>query len=111
MSQHKYLSDNSGNRVAMHSGVVDPVAASGVKVIIIGTNTLTVEAGAKYAIYTDVLSTDGAFFSITGVTTVAANIEWVCAPTKTIVIKIPAGFTTLYLGTLIAAIVYIRKLN
>ena len=91
-----YHSDNSGNRVPPHSSMANPVAESG-QTKATGTAgddlTLTVVAGATYAltgIGTAIL------ISITGVTSTAANIEWVAPTDSTIIIKIPIGVTTLY---------------
>ncbi len=106
-----YLTDNSGNRVPPHPGAANPVAVSG-QTKATGTAgddlTLTVVAGAIYAltgIGTAVL------VSITGVTSTAANIEWVAPANVTILIKIPIGSTTLYFeGDTGTKNVYIRRL-
>lgn len=107
-----YLSDNSGNRVPPHPGEADPTAASG-QTVATGTagddKTFTVVAGAVYAltgIGTAVLC------SITGVTSTAANIEWVAPADTTIIIKIPAAKTTLYFeGDTSSKNVYLRRLT
>ncbi len=91
-----YLTDNSGNRVPPHPGTANPVAASG-QTKATGTAgddlTLTVVAAATYAL-TGVGT--AVLVSITGVTSTAANIEWVCPTDSTIIIKIPIDVTTLY---------------
>ncbi len=111
MNQEVFLSDNSGNRVPPHPNLADPVAASGVTTDT-GTAgddlTLTVVAGATYIV--TCIGTAG-LFSITGVTSVAANIEWVCSTGDTILIKIPVGKTTLYFeGNAANKPVYTRKM-
>lgn len=106
-----YLSDNSGNRVPPHPGLVNPVAASG-QTVATGTagddKTFTVVAGESYTIMgvdTDVL------LGITGVTSTPANIEWLAPRNKAIVIKIPVGKTTLYFeGTVGSKNVYLAKM-
>ena len=106
-----YSSDNSGNRVGAGVQAVNPVAVSG-QTVATGTagddKTFTVVGGARYAITgigTAVL------LSITGVTSTAANIEWVAPANTTIVIKIPEGVTTLYLeGDTGTKNVYLQRL-
>lgn len=105
-----YISDNSGNRVA-HPHTVDPVAASG---ITIATGTAgddvqqTLVAGQLYAI-TPIGTTILA--SITGVTSTAANIEWVFPPNVTSIFRMPKTATTLYFeGDTSSKSAYIRKL-
>lgn len=96
--------------VKILSSAVDNTMADAVKFTstAVGENpTLTVVPGATYIVTCVGAS---ALFSITGVTTTAANIERVCPPGKTIVIKIPVGITTLYFSTA-ASLVQIRKLN
>ena len=96
MNQHMYANDNSGNRSVFHPGIANPVAASG-QTKATGTAgddlTFTVVAGASY-----VITCAGAtgLFSITGVTSTAANIEWICPADSQLVIRIPVGKTTLY---------------
>ena len=111
MNQEVFLSDNSGNRVPPHPTMADPVAASGVTKAT-GTGgddlTLTVVAGAMYIV--TCIGTTG-LFSITGVTSTAANIEWICASDETILIKIPVGKTTLYFeGDASTKNIYFRKM-
>ena len=92
-----YLSDNSGNRVALPN-TVNPVAASGVTLDagrdVAGTKTVV--GGTRYIITTVGVAGARWLFSITGVLTTAANIEWVCGENRSIIIKIPEGVTTLY---------------
>lgn len=108
-----FHSDNSGNRVPPDPHISDPVAASGLTLAGSGTAgtdvTQTVTTGARYAI----TAIGAAFlFSITGVTSTAANIEWVCASGATIIIKIPEGKTTLYFeADTNTKYAYARKLN
>lgn len=93
--QEFFLSDNSGNRVAV-PGTENPVAASGISLAggTAGSDvTQTVVGGQLYA----VTSVDSNWlFSITGVTSTAANIEWILVEDATIYIYIPLGVTTLY---------------
>lgn len=91
-----YLADNAGNRAAPGAINCDPVAASGITIAMATAGndyTGTVVAGESYAV-----TVDGGFclFSITGVTSTAANREWCAADGDTIIIKIPVGKTTLY---------------
>lgn len=96
MNMEFFASDNSGNRTPFHPNMANPVAASG-QTQATGTAgddlTLTVVAGATYALTG---AGTAVLVSITGVTSTAANIEWVCPTDKTIIIKIPLGKTTLY---------------
>lgn len=112
MGQEVFISDNKGHRVPPHPNIADPVAASGLTV---DTGTagddviITVVAGATYA-----LTCIGASIlaSITGVTSTAANVEWVAPAGVTIIIVIPVGKTTLYLeGDTGSKAIRIRKLS
>jgi len=106
-----YLSDNSGNRVGAHPHCVDPVAASGI--------TLTITTGG--ADYTEADLVQGQLYaitpigttilaSITGVTSTAANIEWVFPPNVTSIFRMPIGKTTLYYeGNTSTTLAYMRK--
>ncbi len=107
-----YLSDNAGNRVPPHPNEAAPVAASGLTVDT-GTAgddvTLTVVAGATYAL---ICIDANVLASITGVTSTAANVEWVAPDSVTIIIKIPVGKTTLYLeGDVGSKAIRIRRLT
>lgn len=109
-----YSVDNSGNRCGDGAIAVDPVAASGIR-LSSGTpagsdQTQTVEQGATYAITVEM---DGGtfLFSITGVTSTVANIEWVGIEGTTIIVHIPLGSTTLYYESDTASkFAYMRKL-
>ena len=93
-----YLSDNNGNRMAPHVGMVDPVLASGQTLTNASkdTNTTaTVVAGGIYAITAQEVG--GFFFGLATIAT-AANIIWACPVRETIIIKIPVGYTTLNYG-------------
>ena len=107
--------DNSGNRVC-EPNVADPVAASGI------LKTLTnagddyqqvLEAGQLY-IVTISKATVGiltVLAGITGVTSTAANVEWVWCAEQTYIFRMPIGKTTLYLESDVAAtLVHFRKL-
>jgi hypothetical protein len=106
-----YSSDNSGNRVGAGVQAINPVAASGQSKAT-GTAgddlTLTVVGGARYAITG--MGT-GILISITGVTSTAANIEWVAPIDVTVVITIPEAVTTLYFeGTVSTKTIYLQRL-
>jgi hypothetical protein len=93
-----HLSDNMGNRVSPHPSMAVPVAASGVQ-LDAGKDTVGTEIVVGGTLY--VISTTGNragrwLFSITGVLTTVANVEWVCAQGEKIIIQIPQGVTTLY---------------
>lgn len=105
------INDNNGNIGASGCVCADPIAASGIT-LATGTAgsdvTQTVIGGAIYAI-----TAIGAnfLFSITGVTSSAANREWIAASGSTIVIKIPEGKTTLYFeGDANTTYAYMRRL-
>lgn len=107
-----FLSDNTGNRACPGAINCDPIAASG-QTLPTSTagddKTATVVAGARYAITAIGTSL---LISTTGVTSTAANIEWVCTPYETIVVKIPQGKTTLYYeGDTSSKNAYLRRLT
>lgn len=107
----EFSCDNSGNRVGAGVQSINPVAASG-QTKATGTAgddlTLTVVGGARYAV-TGIGS--AVLLSITGVTSTAANIEWVAPADVTIVITIPEGVTTLYFeGDTGSKNVYLQRL-
>jgi len=93
-----YSSDNSGNRVPPHPDMANPVAASGVQLDagkdVAGTKDVV--GGQMYIIATTGNTAGRWLFSITGALATEANIEWVCAQGRKIIIKIPQGVTTLY---------------
>lgn len=94
----QYSCDNSGNRVPPDPRMADPVAASGVLLDAgkdsVGTETVV--GGQSYIVSTTGDRVGRWLFSITGVCTTVANIEWVCAQGDKIIIKIPLGVTTLH---------------
>lgn len=95
MSEDTYQSDNSGNRAAIPE-IANPVAASGISIAMATAGndyTGAVVGGKQY-----IVSCDGGFvlLSITGVTSTAANREWMVQDGGKIIIKIPDGITTLY---------------
>jgi len=108
-----YISDNAGNRASPGAINCDPVAASGLELNAVAAGndyTQAVTAGARYAV--TVAVGDGTFlFSITGVTSTAANREWICTAGNTIIIKIPRGCETLYFESDTAGYAHMRKLN
>ena len=112
MITHIFSTDNQGNLVPPHPGLAAPVPASG-QIKATGTAgddlTLTVVAGASYTV--SGLGT-AILLGITGVTSTAANVEWICPLDSTIVIKIPLGKTTLYFeGTVGAKNIHITELQ
>jgi len=107
----EYSCDNSGNRVGAGVQSINPVAGSG-QTKATGTAgddlTFTVVGGARYAITG--MGT-GILISITGVTSTAANIEWVAPIDVTVVITIPEAVTTLYFeGTVGTKNIYLQRL-
>lgn len=93
-----YSCDNSGNRIPGDVNCANPVAISGVQLDagkdIDGTEDVV--GGQMYIISTTGDRAGRWLFSITGVLTTVANVEWVCAQGDKIIIKIPQGVTTLY---------------
>lgn len=89
------LSDSAGNRVAIGAINCPPVLASGITIAMAtaGADYTGIVAEKTYAV-----TVSGGFclFSLTGVTSTAANREWVCEDGDTIVIVVPHGYTTLY---------------
>jgi len=93
------LSDNSGNRTPGHPNFSDPVAGSGITLALATSGndyTQTLVQGQMYAI--TFVGTAGKVMlaSTTGVTSTAANIEWVFMANTTYVFRMPIGKTTLY---------------
>lgn len=90
--------DNTGNRSVPDVRVANPVAASGVLLDAgkdsVGTETVV--GGQSYIVSTCGDPSGRWLFSITGVCTTEANIEWVCNQSGKIIIKIPQGVTTLH---------------
>ncbi|KKN77830.1 hypothetical protein LCGC14_0355670 [marine sediment metagenome] len=113
MGQEVYLSDNSGNRVAPLDSV-NPVAASGIT-LATGTagddKTQTLVGGQMYAITLVGTAGTAILASATGVTSTAANIEWVFPAGHTQQFRMPIDKTTLYFeGTESTKNAYVRKL-
>jgi len=107
-----YSCDNHGNKMPNTPFTADPVLASGLSAAAATAGddyTQTVEAGATYACTALV----GSFLmSLTGVTSTAANIEWVCPKEQTIIIKVPTGYTTLYFeANTNSSTLYMRKIT
>lgn len=107
-----YSSDNAGHRVSPHANLSDPILASGLSAAAATAGadyTQTVVAGESYAC---TAKTGMFLISATGVTSTAANIEWVCPVNETIVIKVPVGVTTLYFeADTNTSTLYMRKLT
>ncbi len=102
MYNETFLCDNAGNRVPPGVSSGDPVLASGIKIIDGATgadHTETVVAGATYKIMTDG-TTDGAFLFGIATTATAANVLWFLPESSVLVIKIPAGYTSLHYQSL-----------
>lgn len=105
-----YQLDNSGNKVC-DPGCVDPVEASGITLTITAWGndyTQTLAQGQLYAVTpigVNVLA------SATGVTSTAANIEWVFPSGVTTIFRMPIDKTTLYFeGDVNTKYAYVRKL-
>lgn len=112
--QEIYLSDNSGNRISGHSEAVDPVAASGIT-LATGTagddKTQALVGGQMYAITLIGTAGTAILASATGVTSTAANIEFVFPAGVTCQFRMPFGKTTLYFeGTESTKNAYVRKM-
>lgn len=110
-----YSCDNMGNRVPSHPNMADPVAASG-QTLATGTagddKTATLEAGKMYVIMLIGTAGTAILASATGVTSTAANIEFVFPAGYSSVFRMPEGKTTLYFeGTESTKNAYIRELN
>src|SRR4030042_2670704 len=106
-----YSCDNSGNRVPVDPSCSDPVAATGqtgATATAGDDKTFTRVGGKRYAVTplgTSVLA------SRTGVTSTAANIEWVFPANITSIFKMPEGCTTLYWeGDTSSKNVYLREI-
>ena len=115
MGIDNYSLDNMGNRIPSHPNCADPVAASG-QTGATGTagddKTFTLEGGKMYVITLVGTAGTAVLASATGVTSTAANIEWVFPAGFNHVFRMPFGKTTLYFeGTESSKNVYIRELN
>jgi len=104
-----YVSDNGGVIVPPHPNEGYPVLATGQTLTDAATGgdeTATVEAGALYAftarpgpVAAGTLTDTTFVFGLATILT-AANIVWVCPPGETILIQIPAGYTSLHYESL-----------
>ena len=110
-----YSSDNSGNRVPPVPQMVNPVAASGITLSMAVSGTdyeQELVGGEMYAItFLSSTVTHRMFASATGVTSTAANIEWVFMANIEYIFRMPLGKDILFCesdGT--TAFAYIRKL-
>lgn len=105
------LSDSAGNRAAIGAINCPPVLASGITVTL---TTAGDDYTATVAEKTYAVTADGGFclFSLTGVTSTAANREWACGDGDTIIIRVPYGYTTLYMECdTSSSYVYLRELQ
>lgn len=94
-----FLTDNKGNRVPAFASCVDPVPASGITIStgVEGSDVeQTLVAGQLYAIILQESDGYAILASATGVTSTAANIEWVFPSNQWCVFRMPYGKTTLY---------------
>ena len=90
--------DNSGNRTGPHPDISDPVLGTGQSVVAGSKDTdatITVEAGKSYAI----TSLIGSHIFGIATTATATNIVWAVGAGRTIVIRIPFGYTSLHYQT------------
>ena len=106
-----YSCDNSGNKTPPHPDLSDPVLGTGQKVVAGSKDvnaTITVVAGATYAI----TSITGSHIFGLATTATDANCVWAVGQGNTIVIKIPAGYTTLHYQTPSdSRVFYLRQLT
>lgn len=96
MSADNFSCDNMGNRCGEGAKALDPVLASGLTTSMAAAGndyTETVVGGRTYAV---TMTVGLGLFSATGVTSTAANREWVCPKDDTIIIHVPLGVTTIY---------------
>lgn len=109
-----YSCDNSGNRIPPDVNACDPVAGSGVTLTITTSGedyTQVLTAGQLYVIMFVGTAGKVMFASSTGVTSVAANIEWVFMANVNYVFHMPLDKTTLYFeANESSKVAYIRKL-
>ncbi len=91
-----HIQANSAGQRAGH-GAIDcpPVLASGIT-LAMANNGVDYIVAVEEKSY--IVTSNGGFclLSLTGVTSTAANIEYVCGDEKTIIIHVPYGLTTLY---------------
>ncbi len=114
LSEQITLLDNSGHAVPPGPKMAHPEAASGITLTMTAAGndyTQTVEQGQSYALTFVATAGKVMFASITGVTSTAANIEWVFVANQEYVIHIPIGSTVLYFeGDENTKNAYMRKL-
>ncbi|KKL14804.1 hypothetical protein LCGC14_2511990 [marine sediment metagenome] len=99
MGEQVHTLDNAGHLMPPDPSMTHPVAASGITLAMAtaGTDyTQDVEQGQSYAVTFVATAAKFMLLSITGVTSVAANREWVIMANDTAIIHIPIGKTTLY---------------
>ena len=113
MGEH-YSCDNSGNRIPAVVEATDPVAVSGITLAITtdGEDYEQELIGGQMYVVTFV-GTAGKLMlaSITGVTSTAANIEWVFMANVNYIFRMPMGKTTLYFeANEDTTVAYVRKL-
>lgn len=110
MADQVNVLDNSGNMTGPHPDISDPVLGSAQKVTAGSKDTnatITVEQGKMYAI----TSIDGSHVFGIATTATAANCVWAVGEGRTIVIRVPIGYTTLHYQTSDDnRVFYIRKL-
>ena len=94
-----YSSDNTGNRIPAVIEACDPVPASGITITLTanGDDYEQELVGGQMYIITFVGTAGKVMLaSITGVTSTAANIEWIFMANVNYVFRMPMGKTTLY---------------
>lgn len=99
MGEQVHTLDNAGHIVPPDPKIAHPVAASGITITMTTSGddyTQTVEQGQAYALTFVATAGKVMFGSITGVTSAAANIEWVFMANKEYIVFIPIGSTTFY---------------
>jgi len=104
-----YVSDNGGVLVPPHPNASNPKAATGQTLTDAATGgdeTATVTPGALYAFTARPGPVAGGTLTDTtfvfGLATIltAKNVIWICAPGETILIQVPAGYTSLHYESL-----------
>ena len=87
--------NSAGNRTGVGAIDCPPVLASGITIAMAtaGSDYTGTVAEGTYAV-----TVNGGFclFSLTGVTSTAANREWAVADGDTFILHVPYGYTTLY---------------
>lgn len=107
-----YISDNSGNRIAPGAVAGDPVAASGITLSAAtgGDDYNQAVVGGKTYLVTIPIDDGTWLFSITGLTSVPANREWIGVEGVPFTITIPQGVTTLYFESDTTGVAYMVEL-